>query len=930
MQLVSEIEDLRREWSRVRDEYMAREDERRQLLTVLRRPSGAAPPPPPAWPRPAASPSHSPASQSDTVPVRRDRTEWSADRVRDVLLWTGGLLLVLAIVSFVAVLWTRDDDGRPFWTAGRVALLLFALTIGSAVVAVRLRRLLPATAEVVAVLMLALAATDWYAVRRAGFGASIDTALWWSIGAALGTAIAIGAGQLGFRGPRIIAPILGQLSLVFAFAALDDAAASAYAYALGSALSVVVAGRLAALNRFRGSVRTLVVGAACFEFVALVSAAVTLAQVDDHALFERALAVAALGLSPAVARWSFARGLGQRRFLGRALVATSALALQAAALTATDPTSAGVFLAAAAVVGGITIVVAVVLAEPLRGGVAIGGAIVLGLAAAMASASTAITMLLPLTWLEQPWKLDVTAEAVENLVAGEPNSESSVGQWAVVAFLVGPLVAAILASRRGSSSGIAPERVRPWILPVALIWSAIGMSGVVPQYPGVPVVAAWAAALVVALSLVAIGASFERRRPSYVMPMLVASALPFASALGWGLTNRALTVGGFAATAAVVAWSSWRAQRVVTQSVLAAVALAAAFATVCSAVLALGGSAEAAGFAVVAFAAAVVVALAARGGRAVAGFVLEAIAVGGIATGTAMTAGSLSWLASAFTLTTVGFVLAATRPERGVYGWGALGCGAAAVLAWFGAAGVGAHAEGLILAAMSGIVLVAACTRRGGTAATVVEWLAVLGLVTGSSVAADDTSPAWVAGSLTIACVALGVAAILPGAWPGYPYVAAATGGGAVSAWLATADIRTPEAYTATWAAVAIGAGWLLRVQRPSTSSWVSYGPGILIALVPTTWIAIANDELPRTLIALGGGLMSVVIGAARRLQAPLLLGAGVLAAIGIDAVAPAATDLPRWIPLAVIGLLLVWIGATAERRLAQARQLRDLIGEFG
>ena len=60
------------------------------------------------------------------------------------------------------------------------------------------------------------------------------------------------------------------------------------------------------------------------------------------------------------------------------------------------------------------------------------------------------------------------------------------------------------------------------------------------------------------------------------------------------------------------------------------------------------------------------------------------------------------------------------------------------------------------------------------------------------------------------------------------------------------------------------------------------------------------------------------------------LVGAAVLAVIGIDAIAPAAADLPRWVPLALIGLLLVWIGATAERRLAQARQLRDLIGEFG
>jgi hypothetical protein len=862
--------------------------------------------------------------------VRKERAEWSADRVRDVLLWTGGLLLVLAVVSFVAVLWTRDDDGKPFWTAGRVALLLVALTVVSTVVAVRLRRLLPATAEVVAVLTLALAATDWYAVRRAGLGASIDPALWWSIGAAFGTVIAIGAGRLGFRSPRIVAPILGQLSLVFAFALLDESHEWAIAYAIGSASSVLVAGRLALLGRFTASVRTLVVGAALFEFVALVSATAAFGEGDHTSLLELTLGVAAIGLSPAVARWSWGSSLDRHPSFAHGLVATTALAVQAAILTAADPPSGGVLLAIAAFVGGLAAGLAIVLVEPLRKGVMIAGGLVFGLAAAVATVATAVTMLLPLSWLGQPWDLDVMADAAEHLVAGESTSVSSVGRWAVVAFVVGPIAAALLATRRGRAAAIVPAPIDRWLVPVALVWSASGGAGSVPKYPDVPVVAAWGAVLVVALALMAVGASSEEAGPSRVLPILVASALPYASALGWGLTNRALTVAGFVATAAVMAWSAWRARRVVTRSVLAGGALAGVLATVCSTMLALGASPEAAGFALLAVATAVVVALAARGARGVVSRVLEATAVGGIAVGTAMTAESLSWLASAFTVTTIGFAFAATRVNREVYGWGALGSGSAAVLAWSAAAGVGAHGEGLILAALSGIVLVIACFRRGGAAATVVEWSAVLGLAIGSSIAADSASPAWLAGSLTIAALALAIAAILPRAWPAYPYVAAATAGGAVSAWLATADVRTPEAYTATWAAVAIGSGWLLRAQRMSTSSWLAYGPGILVALAPTTWIAIANDELVRTLIALAGGLVSVMTGAARRLQAPLLLGAAVLAVIGIDAIAPAAADLPRWVPLALIGLLLVWIGATAERRLAQARQLRDLIGEFG
>jgi len=929
-QLVGEIEELRREWGRVREQYEAREEERRQLAAAMNARRKVAPPPPPPLHRPRPEqppkPMTAPSTQSN---IRRDRTEWSADRVRDVLLWTGGLLLVLAIVSFVAVLWTRDDDGRPFWTAGRVGLLLFVLTIVAAVVAVRLRRHLPATAEVVGVLVLALAATDWYAVRRAGIATSVEPALWWSIGAALGTVVAIGAGRIGFRGPRIIAPILGQISLMCAFTLLDDPVEWAVAYAIGSALSVLVASKLLSRASLIASVRTLLIGAALFEVVGLVSAAAAFGDVDDNTVFQRTLAVAALGLAPAVARWSYAGRLGRLRHVAHALVATTAFAIEAAIVTATNPSSGGVVLAVGAVVGGLAISVAVALPEVLRKGVAIGGALMFGLAAAVASISTVATMLLPLSWIGQPWDLDISADAAEHLIAGESTSASGVEQWSLVAFGIGAAVAVLLASRKGRMAAILPAQANRWIVPTALTWCAVGAVGVLPKYPGVPVVAAWGSALVVALAMVAIAAPRERARPTWAVSAFVASLLPYASSLGWSFTHRALTVAEFAATALVLSWSASRAERIVTRSLLASLALSGVLATSSSACLALGTSVEAAGFALLVVAIAALLVVASRGAPDVVSRVLEATALGGLAVGTALTAGAVSWLAPAFTLLTVGFALAATRPSRHVYGWAALGTGAAAVLAWFAAAGVGASAEGLVLAAMSGIVLVVACFKRGSQAATIVEWLAILGLSIGSSIAAERSNPAWLAGSLTIASVALAVAAVLPGSLPGHPYLAAATIGGAVSAWLATADVRVPEAYSMTWAAVALGSGWWLRRQRSRTSSWIAYGPGLVIALAPTTAIAIAHDELPRTLLALGGGLVALAIGAQRRLQAPLLLGAGTMAVIGIDAIAPAAAGLPRWIPLAIVGLLLVWVGATAERRLAQARQLRDLIGQF-
>jgi hypothetical protein len=59
------------------------------------------------------------------------------------------------------------------------------------------------------------------------------------------------------------------------------------------------------------------------------------------------------------------------------------------------------------------------------------------------------------------------------------------------------------------------------------------------------------------------------------------------------------------------------------------------------------------------------------------------------------------------------------------------------------------------------------------------------------------------------------------------------------------------------------------------------------------------------------------------------MIGAVTLAFVGIDAVAPTAAELPRWIPLGAAGLLLLWFGATAERRLTQVRHAREAFSRF-
>ncbi|MCY7366431.1 MAG: hypothetical protein LH469_14140, partial [Frankiaceae bacterium] len=60
------------------------------------------------------------------------------------------------------------------------------------------------------------------------------------------------------------------------------------------------------------------------------------------------------------------------------------------------------------------------------------------------------------------------------------------------------------------------------------------------------------------------------------------------------------------------------------------------------------------------------------------------------------------------------------------------------------------------------------------------------------------------------------------------------------------------------------------------------------------------------------------------RLQAPLAIGGGVLAADAVLLLAPYAAALPRWMVLGAAGTLLVTVGATYERRRRDLAVLRE------
>ncbi|MFD0553919.1 SCO7613 C-terminal domain-containing membrane protein [Streptomyces rectiviolaceus] len=150
---------------------------------------------------------------------------------------------------------------------------------------------------------------------------------------------------------------------------------------------------------------------------------------------------------------------------------------------------------------------------------------------------------------------------------------------------------------------------------------------------------------------------------------------------------------------------------------------------------------------------------------------------------------------------------------------------------------------------------------------------------------------------------------------------------------LAAWGVETPEAYTLPVTVPALVIGALRRRHTPETSSWTAYGPGLAATLLPSLVAAWSDAHWQRPLLLGTAALLITLAGARHRLQAPLALGGTVLALDALHELAPYIVQvvdvLPRWLPPALAGLLLLAIGATYEQRLRDARRVRDVLGRM-
>ncbi|MEV6489975.1 hypothetical protein AB0M20_15330, partial [Actinoplanes sp. NPDC051633] len=267
------------------------------------------------------------------------------------------------------------------------------------------------------------------------------------------------------------------------------------------------------------------------------------------------------------------------------------------------------------------------------------------------------------------------------------------------------------------------------------------------------------------------------------------------------------------------------------------------------------------------------------------------------------------------------------------------------------------------VAAIAGVAFAVTASRAAGqplrVTALVVLGVAAIALVTGTllgrpegrvlQAAAHGAAvvalllTAGSAGYAAAVCTLWGIALGLRALWPGErrpgerrpgerrpgarrPFLAAAAVAELGAWWLllSAQQIAVLEAYTIPAAAVALFVGWLALRSKPGLSSWLSFGPALAAALLPTLASVLVDEGQPLRRLLLGAGALVVVLAGSRaRLQAPVVTGGAVLALVALHELVLVWDLLPRWIPLAAAGLLLVGLAMTLERRRRDLSRMR-------
>jgi hypothetical protein len=140
---------------------------------------------------------------------------------------------------------------------------------------------------------------------------------------------------------------------------------------------------------------------------------------------------------------------------------------------------------------------------------------------------------------------------------------------------------------------------------------------------------------------------------------------------------------------------------------------------------------------------------------------------------------------------------------------------------------------------------------------------------------------------------------------------------------LAALGVHVTEAYTLPVAVLLLGVGLAYLRRQPAASSWVIVGPALLVGLVPSTALAAFDPHPLRPVLVIAASGLATIVGLRLRWQALIASAASCLCAVVLAQLEPYAVGAPRWLTLAIVGVLLIATGSRYERRLKDARSVR-------
>ncbi len=841
------------------------------------------------------------------------RPEWTPRRVQNLLLVLGAGLLGVAAVIFVAVSWGRLGVG------GRAAVMTGVTAVAAYAGLATRRRGLTATAEALSLLTVGLALLDCagaWASDLFGLG-SVDGAVVAAGSAALvAVAAGLGAGVLPTRALRLSAAVLAQLSLPLL---LNEAAQHVDnpAALVATGLTAQTFGALTVVGLWpwgaatRDARTAVAVGGTLAGLLASVTA-LGAAYVEDGSLVPGTalLVVAALGLavaaellspSPDRSGGTGAPGHPPLRYRGWVTgLRGGAAALAVAAAWAPVVHGVSDRWLAVALSATALVLLAVTRAVPADRRTAPGAVFLLAACLPALSAADAVlaAVLGRLQWLDRSWTLTGSPSAREALTG------TSLDGFALVTTTQPPAVLLLVVSiALAAAAGVVP-RLRyaaTAAVPVAATTGLLAAPALRTPYA-----LALGVDLGLALVLLVGGTLLVRSRRYGTSGPAVAALASGSGVLGlgvaWSFARDVSTLVVLPATAAVLLVAVVAArglERLRGARVAASVGAGSLLVAEAGALASYTGSGAAAVTALVLSLAAVV---AAAGSLLVAQrapadrfwhVVRRALAVAA-ATAAVAAAGAVSW--------------------------------------WQGAGEAGA---GLAVTVAAALLLAAATLPAPArwVAVTDLRVVAGLGGAVGLLGASADPDRLWTA----LLALGVGVTVHAVAGIRGdhrWGWLAGLLLAGSSWVRLALSDVDAPEAYTVPTALALLAVGLLRRRREPAYRSWHAYAPGLGLALVPSLVRAVTDAGELRPFLLGVAALAVLGVGVARRLQAPLVIGATVLAVDATVQLAPylatAYDAVPRWVTIGVVGLLLLAAGATFEQRLRDLRRMSRHVTGLG